>query len=128
MHSYEISSHFCRLEGMYSSYSPLNIFIFSYSSYCLLYFTLQTKEMHEAATCQFRVELKCGKKETKVLLEEAQQEYYSQFAHYFIPLFLQKIIYMSNLFIYYKIPFFSLFQIFLLGKHFMILKPLLSMI
>ena len=35
--------------------------------------------MHEAATCQLRVELKHGKKETKVLLEEAQWEYDSQF-------------------------------------------------
>ena len=34
----------------------------------------------------------------------------------FIHLFLQNIIYMSNLFISYKIPFFSLFQIFLLRE------------
>ena len=39
--------------------------------------------MHEAATCQLRAELKCGKKETKVLLEEAQQEYSSQSVHHF---------------------------------------------
>ena len=39
--------------------------------------------MCEAATHQLKVELKCGKKETKVLLEEAQQEYDSQLIHHF---------------------------------------------
>ena len=39
--------------------------------------------MYEAATHQLRVELKCGQKETKAHLEEAQQEYDSQFAHCF---------------------------------------------
>ena len=80
--------------------------------------------MCEAATCQLRVELKCGKKETKVLLKEAQQEYDSHTSHHFytsIPQFLQNIIHMSNLFIFYKIPSFSLFQTFHLGKHFMTL-------
>ena len=44
---------------------------------------LKAKEMHEAATHQLKVELKHGKKETKVLLEEAQQEYDSQFSYHF---------------------------------------------
>ena len=41
--------------------------------------------MHEAATAthQLKAELKHGKKETKVLLEEAQWEYDSQFSHHF---------------------------------------------
>ena len=39
--------------------------------------------MHEAAIHQLRAELKHGKKETKVPVEEAQQEYDSQFAPHF---------------------------------------------
>ena len=35
--------------------------------------------MHEAAACQIKAELKHGKKETWILLEEAQQEYDSKF-------------------------------------------------
>ena len=44
--------------------------------------------MHEAATCQLKAELKHRKKDTKVLLAEAQQEYDSQSSHHFISLYL----------------------------------------
>ena len=39
--------------------------------------------MLEAGTHQLKAELKHGKNETKVLLEEALREYDSQFSHYF---------------------------------------------
>ena len=71
------------------------LFLTTYPSICLsltchyfiLYifyvFLLQTKEMCEAATHQIKAELRHGKKETKVLLKEAQQEYDGQSAYYF---------------------------------------------
>ena len=42
--------------------------------------------MCEAATHQLRAELKCGKKQTKVLPEEAKWEYDSQSSHHFYTL------------------------------------------
>ena len=55
--------------------------------------------MCEAATHQLIAELEHGRKETKVLLEEAQQEYDSQFSHHFntaITWFSIPFVHMSN--------------------------------
>ena len=77
--------------------------------------------MCEATTQQLRVELKHGKKEAKVLLQEAQWEYESQCSHHFIALYIDSPKFCSHVqsFISYKIFSFSLFQTFHLEKHFM---------
>ena len=41
------------------------------------------KEMHEAAPHQIKAELRHGKKETRILLKEAQQEYDTQSIYHF---------------------------------------------
>ena len=53
--------------------------------------------MCEAATCQIKAEKKCGKKETRILLEEAQQEYDSQSAYHPCLLHFSNLISMQSI-------------------------------
>ena len=72
---------------VWSSYSQSNIFIFASSLYSHLYFTLQAKEMHEAATCQFRVEMKHGRKKPKFIWNKPSRNMTVSHLIIFIPVY-----------------------------------------
>ena len=114
--------HFHTFECMHFSYSKPYILVHTFHSptiiFIIFFFLLQTKEMHEAVTCQIKAELRSKEKETRILFEEAQQEYDSQSAYHFHYLHLSKLIFIHSilsLFIMRLSP--SLFQTFPLGKH-----------
>ena len=62
--------------------------------------------MHEAATCQIKAELGCRKKETRIHLEEAQQEYDSQSTGHLCYLHFSKLISIQSILsLFYNVSF-----------------------
>ena len=82
--------------------------ILFYFIYFFYVFLLQTREMHEAAIHQIKAELRCGKKETRILLKEAQQEYDSQSTYHFCYFHCSKLISIHSILSFFIIYFFPL--------------------
>ena len=63
--------------------------------------------MCEAATCQIKAELRCGKKETIILLKKAWQEYDSHSTYHFCYFHFSKLISIHSILLLFIIYFFS---------------------